>query len=232
MEQAVILCGGLGTRLRPLTDKTPKSMMPIGSRPFLELLVLHFKKQGINKFVFCSGHLHEQVEAHFGEGGKLGVHIIHSVEPEPLGTGGALLIAKPYLDRQFFVAYGDSLLNVNVLSLASIFKNNNALGVITAYDNHEKIAENNVRLDDSGRVLAYDKMKTAPGMNAVEAGVSLLDRSVLELAEGKKFSLETDIFPKLINNGRLFGLLTPQRFYDIGTPEGLELAEVMLNDLG
>ncbi len=228
----MILCGGLGTRLHPVTHDIPKSMMPIQDRPFLEYLVEHVKKQGIGRFLFCTGHLHEQIETHFGNGIAFDVEILYSIEQEPLGTGGALLNATQLLDDIFFVSYGDSLLPIDLAPMVELFSVQTALGVITVYDNHDKITVNNVHLADDGLVLAYNKKESIAEMNGVEAGVSLLSKTVLELAIDRKFSLETDIFPKLINRGRLFGLLTPQRFYDIGTPEGLELGKVILDDVG
>jgi NDP-sugar pyrophosphorylase family protein len=232
IEQAVILCGGLGTRLRPLTHEIPKSMVPIKDRPFLAHLVDHFKKQGIGRFLFCTGHLQEQIEAHFGNGSSFDVEIIYSAEEEPLGTGGALLKANRLLDDLFYVSYGDSLLPIDLAPIIELYSAQPALGVITVYDNHENIAANNVQLDADGLVLAYDKQESTADMNGVEAGISLLSKTILELAIDRKFSMEMDIFPKLINRGRLFGLLTPQRFFDIGTAEGLELGKVMIDDVG
>ena len=232
VKQTVIICGGLGTRLRPLSYDIPKPMIPINDRPFLEYLVGHFKSQGITRFVFCAGHLHEHIKKHFGDGSEFGIEIQYSIEDEPLGTGGALLNASALLEERFFVSYGDSLLPIELAPLVELYDSQPALGVITVYDNHDNLAPNNVRLDDNGTVLAYSKEKCSENMNGVEAGLSLLLKTILELAIQKKFSLEMDIFPKLINRSRLFGLFTPQRFYDIGTPEGLEQGKVMIDDLG
>jgi NDP-sugar pyrophosphorylase family protein len=231
-SQAVIICGGLGTRLEPLTQDIPKSMVPVKSRPFLEYLVEHFKGQGVPRFIFCTGHLHDQIESHFGDGSAFGVNIQYSNEKEPLGTGGALLNARALLDDRFFLSYGDSLLPIQLAPMVDLFDSQPALGVITVYDNHEKLAPSNVHLDKDGTVLAYSKERCSSDMNGVEAGLSLFSKTILELAIQEKFSLEMDIFPKLINRGRLFGLLTLQRFYDIGTPEGLEQGKGMFDDLG
>ena len=224
VKQAVILCGGLGTRLRPLTYDIPKPMIPFGDKPFLQILIDYFKAQGVEKFVFCTGHLHEQIEKHFGDGSQLGVEIVHSVELEPLGTGGALLNSRHLLDEQFFFAFGDSYLPLELRHLTRVQKESNALGVITVYMNNDKIASNNVRIMPDGRVQDYIKKNPPTSMNGLEAGLSLFNKNILNHAPGRIFSLEEAIFPKLINPGKLFGLLTNQRFYDIGTPDGLELA--------
>jgi len=224
VKQAVLLCGGLGTRLYPLTYDIPKSMIPFGDKPFLEILVEYFKTQGIQKFVFCNGHLHEHIEEHFGDGSQFDVEIVHSVELEPLGTGGALLNARHLLDEQFFFAFGDSYLPLELRHLARIQKENNAHGVISIYLNNDNIAQNNIRIMPDGRILDYIKKNPPDSMNGLEAGLSLFNRDILDHAPERIFSLEEAIFPKLINTGSLFGLLTDQKFYDIGTPEGLELA--------
>jgi len=222
--QAVILCGGLGTRLRPLTYDIPKPMIPFGNRPFLEILVEYFKGQGIDKFIFCTGHLHEQIEDHFGDGGRFGVRIVYSREMEPLGTGGALLNAGHLLDEQFYFAFGDSYLPLELEHLAKIHNSNNAQGTISVYRNDDNIAPSNVRIMPDGRISSYVKKDPPASMNGLESGLSLFNRDILDHAPGRTFSLEESIFPRLINSGELYGLLTDRRFYDIGTPEGLELA--------
>ena len=230
VNQAVILCGGLGTRLRPLTYDIPKPMIPFGDKPFLEILVDYFKAHGIEKFVFCTGHLHEHIENHFGNGSQYDVEIVYSVELEPLGTGGALLNARHLLDQQFYFAFGDSYLPLELRHLARVQEESNAQGVITVYMNTDNIATNNIRMMPDGRILDYIKKNPPASMNGLEAGLSLFNRDILDHAPGRIFSLEEAIFPKLINTGRLFGLLTSKRFYDIGTPDGLELARRELND--
>ena len=230
VKQAVFLCGGLGTRLRPLTHDIPKSMIPFEGKPFLEILVEYFKDQGIEKFVFCTGHLHEHIENHFGDGSQYGVEIVYSVELEPLGTGGALLNARHLLDQQFYFAFGDSYLQLKLKHLARVQEENNAQGVISVYMNNDNIAPNNIRIMPDGRILDYIKKNPPASMNGLEAGLSLFNRDILDHAPGRIFSLEEAIFPKLINTGHLFGLLTSKRFYDIGTPEGLELARREIND--
>ena len=229
-EQAVIICGGMGTRLRPLTFDIPKPMIPVNGKPFLQFIVEYFRDQGIKRFVFCTGHLHDIIEAHFGNGKNFNVEILYSVEPEPLGTGGALLNAKHLLDEIFYLAYGDSYLPIELAQLSGLMEPNKAEGVITVYENKDRLAPNNVRLAPGGRVLDYVKKNPPVSMNCLEAGLSLFRRDVLDFAPGRVFSLEEAILPQLINRGRLFGLLTPRRFYDMGTPEGLERARRELND--
>ena len=205
-------------------------MVPVNGKPFLQIIVEYFRGQGITRFVFCSGNLHENIEAYFEDGSKFGVEITHSPEPEPLGTGGALVNARHLLDDKFFLAYGDSYLPLELARFTEMMESQKALGVIAVYENKEKLAPNNVRIADEGRVMDYIKKNPPSSMNCLEAGLSLYDRSILDLAPDRKFSLEEAILPQIINRGRLFGLLTPRRFYDMGTPEGLERAKRELND--
>ncbi len=232
VEQAVVLCGGLGTRLQSVSKDIPKSMMPIDGRPFLEILVSQFKNHGITRFLFLTSHLHEVIEEHFGDGSAFDVDIEYSTEPEPMGTGGALELAKDKLDDVFFLVNGDTILPIDPTMLIAGFYRQKCLGYVTVYDNHEEIADKNIIIDGKGQVLLYTKRTSLPEMTGVEAGMSILDKKVLKICKKESYSLEMEVFPKLINNGRLFGLLTSQRFYDIGTPERLELARSVLNDLG
>ncbi|MCK5039242.1 MAG: NTP transferase domain-containing protein [Thermoplasmata archaeon] len=232
VEQVVILCGGLGTRLKDVSKDIPKSMMPIGDRPFLEIQVSQFKHYGITRFLFLTSHLHEVIEDHFGDGSKFGVQIEYSTEPEPLGTGGALALAEDKLDDVFYLTNGDTILPIDPTLLDEGFHKQKCLGFITIYDNHEKVANKNAIIDDHGQVLLYSKLTSLPEMTGVEAGLSVFDKKILKICKKDNYSLEMEVFPKLINNGRLFGLKTSQRFYDIGTPERLELARSVLNDLG
>jgi len=232
VEQVVILCGGLGTRLQEVSGDIPKSMMPIGDRPFLEIQVSQFKHHGVTRFLFLTSHLHEVIEEHFGDGSKFGVHIEYSTEPEPLGTGGALELARDKLDDMFYLTNGDTILPIDPTILDEGFHKQKCLGFITIYDNHEKIANKNAIIDDHGQVLLYSKSTSLPEMTGVEAGLSVFSKKILDICKKENYSLEMEVFPKLINNGRLYGLKTSQRFYDIGTPERLELARSVLNDLG
>lgn len=232
VEQAVILCGGLGTRLQSVSQDIPKSMMPVGDRPFLEMQVSQFKHHGITRFLLLTSHLHEVIEEHFGDGSKFGVEIEYSTEPEPLGTGGALALARDKLDEVFYLTNGDTIIPIDPTLLDEGYHKQECLGFVTVYDNHEIIAVKNIIIDDHGQILLYSKNTSLPEMTGVEAGFSVFSKKILDICDKKNYSLEIEVFPKLINNGRLFGLKTSQRFYDIGTPERLELARSVLNDLG
>jgi NDP-sugar pyrophosphorylase family protein len=229
--QAVILAGGLGTRLGKITQVTPKPMVDVDGRPFLEHLVVRLRSRGFTDFVMLVGHLGEQIIEYFADGSEFGVSIRYSVEKELLGTGGAMKQAEPLLAERFMVLYGDSYLPIDYAAPMAVFESSGKLGLITVYSNVPRIARNNVAVGPGGLVELYDKSAETPEMNGVEAGVLFMRRGALSLVEPGKFSLEQTLFPKLIKRGELMGYVAGERFWDIGTPEGLEAARRKLHDI-
>ncbi|MBI5001391.1 MAG: nucleotidyltransferase family protein [Euryarchaeota archaeon] len=230
VKQAVVLAGGLGTRLRPITHTIPKPMALVDGVPFLELLVKRMKRRGFDEAIMLIGHLGEQIHEHFGDGSKFGIRVKYSIEKDLLGTGGALKQAEPLLEDGFMVLYGDSYLPIEYAEPMAMFEKSGKTGLITVYSNNPRIARNNVALDDAGLVLNYRKKEESPGMSGVEAGVFFLRKDALAGCPTGKFSLEETVFPKLIKRGELLGWMTGARFWDIGTPEGLEEARGILHD--
>ena len=223
--QAVILAGGLGTRLWPLTKEVPKPMAPVAGAPYLEHQLKLLAKQGIRDIVLLTGYLGEQIEQHFRDGHRWNLTIRYSHEITPLGTGGALREARSLLADTFLVIYGDSYLPIKYAEVLELLENSKATGVVVVYDNSfgDTSVRNNIALDGQGRVISYNKESLDdPSLTHVEAGVLAFGRRVLELLppEGA-VSLEKEIFPQLIARRDLLAYPTRQRFYDIGTPERL-----------
>lgn len=231
--QAVILAGGLGTRLRPITEETPKPMVLVAGKPYLEHQLRLLRRQGITDIVLLTGYLGEQIEKHFREGGRLGVRIRYSREGTPLGTGGALREAVALLGREFLVIYGDSYLPIDYRDVLSSLRDSSAIGLVVVYDNGlaDTSVRNNIGVDERGLVVRYDKESANdPGLAYVEAGVLAFRREVVELLSGTGLlSLEREVFPKLIARQSLLAYRTMQRFYDIGTPERLRTIEAYLS---
>lgn len=222
--QAVILAGGLGTRLRPLTERTPKPMVEAGGRPFLEYIVEHLAQQGFERLLLLVGYLGRHITEHFGDGKRFGVAIDYAWEPAPLGTAGALRNAAAQLAGSFLVLYGDSFLPIDYRLVSEAFLRSGGQGLIVVYDN--RIAPtgvpNNVALHPDGRVARYAKGRGGNDLAYVEAGALCLRREVVErLPASQPVSLEEDVYPRLIRDGQLHSLVTRQRFFDIGTPERL-----------
>jgi NDP-sugar pyrophosphorylase family protein len=227
--QIVILAGGLGTRLWPLTKEIPKPMVPVAGVPYLERQLQLLAQQGLRKVLILTAHLGEQIESYFGDGARLGLSICYSREREPLGTGGALRDARSVLDEVFVVIYGDSYLPIEYAPVGRRLAASSALGALVLYrdPSGETDVRCNVAISEEGIVTRYDKAAIDdPELNYIEAGVLALRRDALSFAlpEGK-VSLEQEIFPRLIAQRSLLGLPTQQRFYDIGTADRLKIIE-------
>ncbi|HLJ45213.1 MAG TPA: nucleotidyltransferase family protein [Bryobacteraceae bacterium] len=225
--QAVILAGGLGTRLRPVTEAIPKPMVPVAGAPYLEHQLRLLARQEIRDVVLLTGYLGEQIEEYFGDGSALGLRIAYSREPAPLGTGGALREARSLLEDGFLVIYGDSYLPIKY---RLVMESLTSEGVVVVYDNRlgDTSVKNNIDLDDSGYVTRYEK-DSPDRLSYVEAGVLAFRRSVVELIPtAGAVSLEKEVFPKLIATHELAGFVTTERFYDIGTPDRLAVIEELL----
>jgi len=226
--QVVILAGGMGTRLRPLTNTIPKAMVTVRGKPFLEHQLGLLKAAGLTDVLILVGYLGGQIEEYFGDGSALGMRIGYSHEQSPMGTGGALKIAEPALEEHFVLLNGDTLLPIDYRALVDAFGGSATTGLIVAYSNTCKIAPNNLKLSNQDLVLAYNKDDDT-GMTHVDAGAIVLDKSVLELIRpGRPCSLEREVFRQLIRKRQLKAFRTDQRFYDMGSIEGLKQIEKVL----
>jgi len=216
--QAVILCGGLGTRLRPLTLNIPKPMVQVAGRPFMEHQLRYLARFGIEDALILTGYKGEVVEEYFGGGGSLGLRIRYSREEEPLGTGGALVKAGGLLGERFFLLYGDSFLPMDYGDAARTFDDAGRMAMMVIYDNaDDTTVPNNVGIDEDA-LMVIDYAKHRGGMSYVEAGVLALRREVLELMpSGGAFSMEEVLYPRLIETGEMAAYKSSERFYDIGT---------------
>src|SRR6267154_1060975 len=174
-----ILAGGLATRLRPITEKIPKSLVPVAGRPILahQLEMLH--AQGIRKAVLCIGFLGEMIQREFGNE-AYGIKLDYSFDGEKLlGTGGAIKRAMPKLGEEFFILYGDSYLPIPYAPVAETFHRSGKLGLMTVYRNEGKYDTSNVVFRD-GEIVVYDKKAKLPEMKHIDYGLSLFRRSVFE----------------------------------------------------
>lgn len=220
--QAVILAGGKGTRLRPLTYRIPKSMVPIHGKPFLQYQLELIKSFSVNKVLLLVSYLGKQIEQYFGNGSKFGMKIEYSYEQTPMGTGGALKNAEGKLEKEFMVLNGDTFMAIDYIELVEYFHQSDKTGVITVYDNSEGIVPNNIAFGESNRVTDYSK-RDSKRMTHVDAGVMVFKKDVVDLIpKGRVCSLEEEIFNRLIAKGELIAFPTSQRFYDIGSYKGME----------
>lgn len=230
IRQAVILAGGQGKRLRPLTYKIPKPMVPVNGRPFLEHLIDLLKKNGIEEVLFLLGYLPEKIIKHFGDGSRFGINIkywIDKVSEETI-TGTRLRNSKNLLDDYFLLMYGDNYWPLDLRRLIEYYSENKTLAQLTAYSNKEGLTRNNVLIDKEGYVRKYDKDRKDKNLNAVEIGFFILKKRILELMPNADFSFEHVMLPLLSNMGQLRGYITDHRYYSIADPSRLKITEKFL----
>jgi len=220
--QVAILAGGLATRLRPLTEKTPKSMVMIQGRPFLEYQLDFLRKGGVTSVVLCIGYLAEQIEHYFGDGRKFGMNIAYSYEGKQLlGTAGALKEAEKLLEDPFFTMYGDSYLSLDFADAMSYFKSQNKLALMSVYKNCDRYERSNTVVEGV-LVKKFSKKEKTKDTVYIEYGANIFRKAALELIpEGLPYSLE-ELFPELIRRKELLAYEVKERFYQIGSLEGLE----------
>jgi len=226
LEQAVVLAGGLGTRLGALSAQVPKSLAPLRGRPFLEYQLRLLAGNGISEILLLTGHLGDQIEAVFGSGQALELNIQYSREETPQGTAGALALAAPRLLPDFFLVYGDSLLDLDYQAAARACRNlrpPGAAGLMAVCPvDLESDFLGNAKLDPTGsRVISYAKAHGGDH-DHVDAGVLVLTREVTAwIPQGRPAALEECVYPRLASEGRLVAYRSPAKFYDIGTPDRL-----------
>ena len=230
--EAVVLAGGLGTRLRPVVNDRPKAMALVAGRPFLEWLIEDLRRQGIRRLVLCTGYMSESIEDHFGSGSAWGVEIVYSRESVPLGTGGAVKLALPkLLSSRFLVLNGDSFCDFNVRELDQVHSEYNAavtLWLVTVEDSERFGA---ITVDPNRAITEFLEKAASRKSGLINAGVYLLERRIFEpQTEGSAFSLERDVFPQFVGHG-LYGVVGAGPFIDIGTPESYEMADLFVQRL-
>lgn len=219
--QAVILAGGLGIRLRPLTDGIPKPMVLIHGKPFLEYQIELLRRHGIGSIVLCVGHLGHMVKEHFGDGSRFGVDIRYSEEGERLlGTAGALKRAEPLLDDEFFLIYGDSYLLLDYAAVMAYFLRQDRLALMVTYRNENRYERSNVAAAD-GFVKVYDKERQTPEMVYINYGVSVLRKEALLYVPPRGVYSQEELYGRFIQERQLLAYETDQRFYEVGSPDGL-----------
>ncbi len=227
IRQAVILAGGRGTRLKPLTDTMPKPMALVNGRPFLEYIIELLKENGIKEIVICAGYMHEKITGHFGDGSRFGVKIIYSIGDVSFETGKRLKDAEKLLDDRFLLLYCDNYWPLRLGNLVELYERSGTLALITVYTNKKNITKNNVNVEN-GIVKIYDKSRTKEGLNGVDIGFFIFDRSILDLIGNENCSFEEKVFPILVEKGQFTAFLTDHKYYSISTPERLKDTEVFL----
>ena len=221
-NKVVLMVGGLGTRLRPLTEKTPKPMLKVGDKPLLETILLNFKKYGFTNILLSVSYKSEIIENYFGDGSKFGVHIEYIHEEKRMGTAGALSLIKEKLNEPFFVMNGDLLTNINFKHMMAYHVLNNSIATMGVREYDFQVPYGVVNLDG----INIKSIEEKPVHNFyVSAGIYVLDNKVLDLIPDNKFFDMPTLFEKVIEN-EMKSISFPIREYwlDIGRMEEFEKA--------
>jgi NDP-sugar pyrophosphorylase family protein len=229
---ALLLVGGMGTRLRPMLSSKPKPLAPIGGVPFLELLILQLRSQGIRRLVMCTGFQTQQIEEALGDGGKWDVAIEYSKESSPLGTAGAIKQADHLVSgaSDFLVMNGDSLLELDFQQLLRFHREHGGWASIAVCRVADAARYGTVEVDGQSRVVRFGEKLGIQKPGLVNGGVYLLKRAVLQHIPEGPGSLEKDVLPRLVEHGT-FALEQTGMFIDIGTPEDYARAQALYQQL-
>jgi NDP-sugar pyrophosphorylase family protein len=225
-----ILAGGLATRLRPATNNIPKALLSVASEPFLvhQLRLLH--SEGFRKIVICVGYLGDLVEAKIGDGKRLGLQIDYSFDwPTLLGTGGALKGAIPKLGEHFLVIYGDSYMPVDYFAIIEAFVRSGKPALMTVFKNEGRWDASNVWFE-AGKIRLYDKRLRMAEMRHIDYGIAVLNADVFTSFPDKEPFDLADVYFRLISQNQMVAYEVKQRFYEIGSPEGLAELDSLLRD--
>ena len=219
--QAVILAGGMATRLGELARNSPKAMIAVHGRPFLEYQVELLKRAGVTDLVICVGHLRESIITHLGDGRDSGIHIRYSIEETPLGTGGALKNAEPLLEDSFYLLYGDAYLLADLREPLAFFNSRRAPALMMVYRNLDRYDRSNAAVEGE-LVTRYSKTDRTPDMVYIDYGASIFRKVVTRrIPAGQPYPLEA-VQEALAREGQMLAFEVSERFYEIGNPEGLK----------
>lgn len=221
--QAIVLVGGEGTRLRPLTFGTPKPMVPIMNVPFLARTLERLYEVGIRDVILPAGYMPQAITEYFGDGSRLGMKITYVIEDEPLGTAGAIKNVEQHITGPFFVLNGDVLTSLDLQAMIDFHKQKGGLGALHLIKVEDPSAFGCVVHDESGRISQFVEKppKGTEPTNEVNAGTYLLDPKVLAMIPpGRNVSIERETFPKILaENNALYAYTTDDYWIDLGRPE-------------
>jgi mannose-1-phosphate guanylyltransferase len=225
MAVGILLVGGFGTRLKPLTDESPKPMLPVAGLPVTEHQILAAKRAGIHTLVLATSYLADVFTPYFGDGAKWGMKILYAVEKEPLGTGGAIRNAAELLgrDEPVVIFNGDVLSRHSIADQIAFHLENQADVTLHLIDVEDARAFGCVPTDSDGRVTAFLEKMDNPVTNSINAGCYVFSPSVIDqIPLGKVVSVERETFPALVSSGRpVFGYKEQSYWLDVGTPAAL-----------
>ncbi len=225
IKKALILAGGLGTRLRPITYEIPKALIPIHGKTITEHLFDLFKKYDITEIYLAVGYLRTKIKEKFRDGSHLGINVTYIEETDPLGTAGPIRKGKKYFTETFIVTNGDELKNIDIDSMYEVHKKNKAL-VTIALTEVEEPSNYGVAKMKGSKILEFiekPKKGTEPS-KLINSGFYIIEPEVIDMIPNGFSMLEKDVFPKLAKEGKLFGYHFKGQWFDTGTMERYETA--------
>lgn len=225
IRQAVVLAGGLGTRLLPFTEKKPKPMYEFEGIPFLGHLLKQIRRFGIKEVLLLTGYLSEVIEAYVGDGSCFDQRIIVDRTPLEFDTGARLWHARHLLHNDFLLLYCDNYCPINFEAAQKAYLSGNACVQITAYVNRDGYSINNLKAGENGKVTVYDKSRKTLGLNMVDIGYVFMNKKVLSIINNENVNFESLVYPALIKEQKLNAFPVEHRYYSIGSWERIELTK-------
>ena len=223
-----VLAGGLATRLRPVTEKTPKALLNVAGEPFLVHQIRLLHSHGLRKMVLCVGYLGQMIKAKLSDGSNLGVQIAYSFDGAALlGTGGALKRALPMLGERFLVIYGDSYMPVDYPAIVDAFVLSGKPALMTVLENEGRWDSSNLCFE-AGEIRRYDKKQSTSEMRHIDYGVAVLNAAVFATyPDDTPFDL-ADVYSHLVSKKQIAAYEVKERFYEIGSRDGLAELDSLL----
>ena len=221
--KAVILAGGLGTRLQPYTNSLPKPMLPLGEKPILEHLIEWIRKNGVKEIVLCVSYLRKKIEDYFGDGEKFGVKIEYAISKKPLATAGQLKTAEKFIDGTFVCLYGDSIYNFSLRSMIAQHKKSKSIVTMSLYDYKFNLKYGVIDTTKVGRVNSWNEK---PEFSAkINMGCYVMESELLQLIpKNKPYGMDDTIRKVLAKKKKVTSVISKKGFIDIGDKETYEKA--------
>lgn len=206
IKKAFILAGGKGTRLRPFTYEMPKPMIPVQGRPLIEHTIMNLRDQDVRDIIISLGYKGDKVKEYFGNGSKWGVNITYVEESEPLGTGGPLWLAKPYLNEPFLMINGDNLFDMDVQDMFKFHMKNNNMVTIALTTVEDPSSYGVAEMQGSQIISFVEKPeKSEAPSNLINAGIYIINPTIFDILPEGSFKIEVEVFPKVAEKGKLGG---------------------------
>ncbi len=230
MYPVALLSGGLATRLRPLSEKIPKSLIDVNGTPFIDHQLRLLKNNGIEKVVICAGYLGEMIASYVGDGRSFGLQIVMSYDGDQLlGTAGAIKKASSHLGDSFFVLYGDSYLTCDFSAIQKAYELSGKDALMTVFHNNDLFDKSNVAFKN-GKILAYEKEETSWSKDHIDYGLGVFKTALFEKLSMTEPHDLAAVYKTTLNEGRLAAFEVSERFYEIGSFKGLEETKTYLKE--